>query len=85
MKYNISLTSKGHANFAPNGVVIIVDYINVENGIVTICVEEHDEECYALLWCIQNGMTWTRNDDGVYVQFPIEYLKFVEVYQEAEN
>lgn len=84
MKFTISLTSKGQANFAPNGATIIVDYINVEKGIVTICMEETDEQCQALLWCIQNGMAWIRNDDGIYVQFPIKYLKFVEVYQEKQ-
>lgn len=84
MKYNISLTSKGQANFAPNGATIMVDYINVENGIVIICMEETDEQCKALLWCIQNGLTWARNDDGVYVKFPIEYLTLVELYHKEQ-
>jgi hypothetical protein len=84
MKYSIHLESGGHGNFAPDGATLLVDYINVENCIVTICMEDIDEQCQALLWCIQNGLTWIRNDDGVYVQFSIARLKLVELYQAEE-
>lgn len=84
MKYSIFVESFGQELFAPDGATLLVDYINVEERMVTICIEDVDMQCEALLWCIQNGLKWTRNDDGVYVQFPIDCLKVVELYQEKQ-
>lgn len=82
MQYVVILKSEGSGNFAPEGAVLIADYVNIENGIVVAAFESEQEQENALLWCIQNAMLWSRNDDAVYIQFPIRFLTQFDLYRE---
>ena len=61
MQYVLILKSEGSGNFAPEGAVLIADYVNIEKGIVVAAFESETEQENALLWCIQNAMPCTSN------------------------
>lgn len=82
MQYVVILKSEGKGNFAPEGAVLIADYVNIEKSIVVAAFESEQEQENALLWCIQNAMLWSRNDDAVYIQFPIRFLTQFDLYRE---
>lgn len=78
MIYLVTLDIKGQMNYFPAGTTSIVldaTYVNIANGMVTICVDCDGNDQQALRYCINHGFMWDREDDGIYIEVPIEYLR----------